>query len=73
MDKDLLNKLFEDMPESFKKNKEQEKNDLWLPLFLAIFSASKPYEDIALKQEVAYLRGRLDVLEKVTFSTGGEL
>lgn len=39
--------------------------DLIFPLLLAMFAANKPATTPSLEEQVAYLNGKVDVLEKV--------
>ena len=69
MDKELMEKLFEDMPKSFKEKKE-EPNDTFLPVLLSLLLFSSSDKNIALdaiEKELAYLRGKVDTLEKIVF------
>jgi len=44
-------------------------NDLWIPLFLSMFAMSgNQTPNIQLEKEVAYLRGKVDILEKIIVS-----
>ena len=44
-------------------------NDLWIPLFLSMFAMSgNQTPNIQLEKEVAYLRGKVDALEKIIVS-----
>lgn len=68
MDKELMEKLFEDMPKSFKEKKE-EPNDTFLPVLLSLLfiSSDKNIALDAIEKEIAYLRGKVDTLEKIVF------
>lgn len=53
------------------ENGEERKlnNDLWLPLFLSMFAMSgNQTPNIQLEKEVAYLSGKVDILEKIIVS-----
>lgn len=49
-----------------RKKKEQNFDPgLWVTLFTTMFTTSNNSSNILLEKEVAYLHGKLDVLEKV--------
>ena len=49
-----------------RKKKEQNFDPgLWITLFTTLFTTSSNSSNILLEKEVAYLHGKLDVLEKV--------
>ena len=49
-----------------RKKKEQNFDpSLWITLFTTMFTTSNNSSNIVLEKQVAYLTGKLDVLEKV--------
>lgn len=48
-----------------KKKEENFDPSLWITLFTTILTTSNNSSNILLEKEVAYLHGKLDVLEKV--------
>ena len=47
-------------------DKDKSNDDLWWKLFpLLLTFANQPQSNTLLEKEVAYMRGRLDVLEKI--------
>lgn len=49
-----------------RKKKEQNFDPgLWVTLFTTMFTINNNSSNILLEKEIAYLRGKLDVLEKV--------
>lgn len=58
MDEDMK-KIMESMPQA-----ETNGNSLFLPL-MSLFMSMNNNRPVELEKEVAYLRGRLDTLEKV--------
>lgn len=48
-----------------KKKEENFDPSLWITLFTAMFTTSNNSSNIVLEKQVAYLTGKLDVLEKV--------
>ena len=50
-------------------DERKSNNDLWIPLFLSMFAMSgNQTPNIQLEKEVAYLRGKVDILEKIIVS-----
>lgn len=48
--------------------KEKSSNDAWLATMMTLLSTSllnNPIKDTTLEKEVAYLNGKIDVLEKI--------
>ncbi len=62
-----LNKEHSSTEEEQKKgfNADPVKTDLLFPLLLAVFAANKPATTPSLEERVAYLNGKVDVLEKL--------
>lgn len=55
---------------SSSNNEDKSKDDLWWTLFPLLFAfANQPQSNTTLEKEVAYLRGRLDVLEKIVMDS----
>lgn len=51
-------------------DEDKNKDDLWWKLFPLLFTfANQPQNNVILEKEVAYMRGRLDVLEKVVIES----
>ncbi len=48
-----------------KKKEENFDPSLWITLFTTMFTTSNNSSNIVLEKQVAYLTGKLDVLEKV--------
>lgn len=48
-----------------KKKEENFDPSLWVTLFTTMFTTSNNSSNIVLEKQVAYLQGKLDVLEKV--------
>lgn len=55
---------------SSSNNEDKSKDDLWWKLFPLLFTfANQPQNNVILEKEVAYMRGRLDVLEKIVMES----
>lgn len=53
------------------ENDEENKTDMWIPLFLLTFAMSgSQTPNIQLEKEVSYLSGKVDTLEKFIVSKG---
>lgn len=51
------------------ENGEESKSSMWMPLFLLMFAMSgSQAPNIQLEKEVAYLSGKVDILEKIIIS-----
>ena len=47
-------------------DEKEKKPDLWLPIFMSLLTSMN--QPIELEKEVAYLKGKIDTLEKIVIS-----
>lgn len=61
--------MFEGIKDEDEKREQSYRNDLWMPLFLSLFSNMKtPYSSPDTEQEIAYLHGKVDTLEDIVIA-----
>ena len=73
MESEFIKNLFNTIQKEEKKEEPPKGGDLWLPLFLSLLTmqSSKSPDVENLEKQVAYLGGKIDLLERIIIEKEG--